>query len=310
MNEKNEIASRDNTAIIIASESEYGFEGYKASGYKVFCSYNRIGFFLRCVRRIFFRLSLLPQTIWYDKEIISCSPKFIIVMEPTITKKYIEWLQCVFPNSQINFVYANMVGRATNQVLPSQVPTGIRVWTYDPGDSETYKINLVRTMAYFPSYVAPKGNVRYDVLFVGRDKGRGDWLIELEKYLNQKGYRTNFVITKDTKLSKRKPYYQKMVSYNQIADWVAHSRCIINVAMPGQKGITIRDMESLFNGVKLITTNEYIKDAYFYNPRNVFILTKNNWEDLPKFLNEPYDDSVVIDMSIHSVDALIKEITS
>lgn len=308
MKENTRIASYDNTAVIMAAESGYAYDGYKAANYNVFCSYKYVGLFLRCIREVYFKLTFLPQTIWYDKKIVSFNPKYIIIRDAIITKKYLEWLQCVFPNSQINFMYENMVGKARH-IMPEQMPKGIRVWTYDAGDSEKYKINLYRTEPYFSSYVMPKGNVKYDVLFVGRDKGRGDWLIELEKYLNEKGYKTKFIITKDTKLSKKKPYYKKEVPYSQIADWVSHAKCIINVAMPGQKGLSVRDYESVFNRVKLITTNESIKDAYFYNPRNIFILTKDNWGDIPDFLNKPYDDSVTIDMNLHSVDAMIREVT-
>lgn len=308
MKENIVMATRDNTAIVMAAESGYAYDGYKSENYNVFCSYKHIGLFLRCVREIYFMIPFLPQTIWYDKKIISFNPKFIIIRDAIITKQYLVWLQRVFPNSQINFVYENMVGRAKH-IMPNQIPKGIRIWTYDSGDSETYLLNLTKTMAYFSSFIMPKGDVKYDVLFVGKDKGRGDWLIELEKYLNQKGYRTKFIITKDTKLSREKPYYKKEVPYSQIADWVSHSRCIINVSMPGQKGITVRDMESLFNKVKLITTNESIKDVSFYNPRNIFIITKENWGDIPNFLDDEYDDSISIDLSLHSVDAVIRKLT-
>lgn len=47
-------------------------------------------------------------------------------------------------------------------------------------------------------------------------------------------------------------------------------------------------MESIFFEKKLITTNEDIANYDFYRKENVFIIGKDDYKDLPKFLNTPY----------------------
>ena len=302
-----ELFVNESIAIIMAAESGYAHDGFEKAGYSVYCSYKHVGFFLRCIRELYFKIPFLPQTLWYDKKIEKIQPKYIIVRDAIISRKYLLWLQSVFPNAQINFMYENMIGKAKH-IIPSMIPDGIRVWTYDKFDSQKYEIRLKKSLPYFSEFVVDKGTTIYDVLFVGRDKGRGDWLHEFECFLNKRGYKTKFVITADSKYSKRKPYYQNEVSYNTIAEWMSHTKCIINVGMKNQQGITIRDLECLFNKIKLITTNEHIKEAYFYNPDNIFVLNENNWEDVPEFLNKKYNDGIEIDMDIHSVHTMVTEI--
>jgi hypothetical protein len=46
-----------------------------------------------------------------------------------------------FPSAQINYIYANMIGKARH-IFPNKIPDTIRVWTYEIHDSKKYKINL------------------------------------------------------------------------------------------------------------------------------------------------------------------------
>lgn len=52
-------------------------------------------------------------------------------------------------------------------------------------------------------------------------------------------------------------------------------------------GLTLRPMEALFFGRKLITTNKDIKNYDFYCPENIFILDEQPDEDIRAFLNAP-----------------------
>lgn len=302
-------ATKENTVIIMAADRGMFYEGYKSEGFKVYSSYKPANSIMRVIREVYFRIPFLSKKMWFNKEIIRLSPEFILVRDAIITRDYLLWLKKVFPQAQINFMYENMVGKAKH-LLPKEIPTGIRVWTYDIRDSEKYGLNLRKTMLYFPAYVYKKQDPVFDVLFVGRDKGRGDWLNQLEKFLIQRGYRTCFLITADSKYSRKKPYYKKVVPYEQIAKWVSQSKCVINVAMENQTAVTVRDLECLFNKVKLITTNEAIKDAYFYNQNNVFIIKEDNWALLPAFIDTEYDDTIKIEIERHSANALIREVTT
>lgn len=124
--------------------------------------------------------------------------------------------------------------------------------------------------------------------------------------MNSEGLKTKFVIVADGRLSKRKSYYQKALEYDEIVDLIVKSKSILNVAMPNQQGITMRDLESLFFEVKLVTTNKNIVNTDIYNPQNVFIIDDLNIEGLKAFLeNEtcPVPDEI---KEKHSYDHFIE----
>lgn len=303
-----EMATRQNTIILMAARDGYYYDGFKSEGYRVHSIFKNVNIIGRIIREICFRIPVLPKKVWFNKSITEFKAKFFVVYDVLVTEKYLRWLKDNFPCAQINFIYNNMVGNARH-LLPHQIPKGIRIWTYDGYDSQKYGIKLKNTNPYFPYFVRKADEKKYDVFFVGRDKGRGEKLLRFEKWMNMQGFKTEFIITKDGKFKRNKPYYKKEISYDENVSMVAQSKAILNVTMKNQRGVTLRDLECLFNKVKLVTTNKYIKNADFYNCNNIFILGEDDWKTLPEFINGKYDDSRPIDMDLYSAEAMIREIT-
>ena len=202
-----------------------------------------------------------------------------------------------------------MIGKAKH-IMPNEIPPYYRQWTYDNYDSQKYGIRQYKTDSYMKSYLKAKEDIVYDVLFVGKDKGRGNYLIELESKMRSMGLRTKFIIAPDGRLARKKNYYQKPIPYEEIVNLIVKSKSILNVALDNQQGITVRDMESVFFDVKLLTTNKYIKNSEFYNPNNVYILEGTKIDDLPTFLNRPLIPIPNEVKEKHTFDHFIEELTS
>lgn len=279
-------AMKDQT-IIITAKRGYTTEGLRKVGYTVLYPYRDRTFFGRCLREVWFRLGL-PESAWYSREVTKLEPKYITLHDPQITREYLLWLQKEFPKAKLHFQYDNMVGNARH-LFPDQIPEGIDASTYDAGDSEKYGLRLRDTGGgFFPSYIGTKRPTKYDVFFVGADKGRGEYLMELQKQMQELGLKTKFIITADGRFAKRKPYYSRRISYEKVIEYDNESRAILNVTMPGQVGATMRDYESVYNQVKLITTNPHIKNFDIYKEENVFILGERDLAELPAFLSTPF----------------------
>jgi hypothetical protein len=56
-----------------------------------------------------------------------------------------------------------------------------------------------------------------------------------------------------------------------------------------QTGLTLRPMESIFFEKKLITNHLTISDYDFYDKSNIFILGKDDLNNLSYFLKQPYN---------------------
>lgn len=285
------------------------YDGCRFEGYKVCHPYRPVNLITRVLREITFKFFPIFSSAFYNKECFVGEYAHIIVWDPLITKSFLIRLHKLHPKAQIDFVYWNMVGKCSH-LTPNHIPYFVRKWTYDGYDSEKYGLKLYSTYPYYKRFIRPHNSNQYDVLFVGRDKGRGKYLLELENQMKSLGLKTKFIITKSDRLSKKKSYYQQELTYDEICDLVSHSRSVLNVTMDNQQGITLRDLEYVYQGVKLITTNSSICKTSIYHPNNVFVIGEANIKDLPAFLNVqmiPLSKKVI---KHHTLHAFITEITS
>lgn len=117
------------------------------------------------------------------------------------------------------------------------------------------------------------------------------------------------MIVVESVVSKKKPYYERKVMYEQIAQWVSESKAVLNISLKNQEGLIVRELKSVFNKVKLVTTNKCVKNLIIFNPNNVFILKDDTWKELIKFLKSPYDMEKQIDLNCFSTENEIQEIT-
>lgn len=301
------IWNKRNTVFVMVPTG-YARKSIEKKGVKVFSPYYGNNMPLRIFREVCFRLPMLPKVIWYNKDILREKYDFINIVDVNITTHYLNWIKKKYPKAQLNFLYDNMVGKARN-IEPAKIPNGIRVWTYDDYDARKYGIKLFKNYWIREMIFKPKRDAEFDVFFVGKDKGRGERLLSLEKKLQEMGLKTKFIITKDKKNSKAKPYYQPAISYEQVIDIDTQSRAILNMTMNNQEGVTMRDMESVAIGTKLITTNKNIVNKDLYHKNNVFILDVDDFDRLPEFLEKECVDVWEHIKDKHTFEAMLNEIT-
>ena len=129
-----------------------------------------------------------------------------------------------------------------------------------------------------PAYKDSK--IEYDALFVGNDKGRLKDILQLEQDLKGQGLKTKFLIVGCN---------SPMLEYADILDYISQSKAIVDFQGDWQHGITLRPLEALFYGKKLITNSEEVEKMDFYRPANVFCTYKDDINSINKFLDSPLD---------------------
>lgn len=83
-----------------------------------------------------------------------------------------------------------------------------------------------------------------------------------------------------------------------VAYIVECSRAVLDVEHPCQRGFTMRTIETLLAGKKLVTTNKHILDSDLYDPSRVCVINRTNPEIPIKFLDQSY---VPVNDSLRSV---------
>lgn len=166
---------------------------------------------------------------------------------------------------------------------------GWTVCTFDPGDADKYAMLYVGQ--FFIPHMMPHKEIDNDICFVGRNKGRFAFLRSLQKSL-QDSVKTDFhYVSLMSMISKR---YDKPFSYSAYLAIEAASKALLEILVPWQTGISLRTLEALQSGKKLVTNNVGIKGYRWYDAKRIFVLEKDfDQELLVKFLQEPSTETLV-----------------
>jgi hypothetical protein len=73
---------------------------------------------------------------------------------------------------------------------------------------------------------------------------------------------------------------------------VSRSSAILDVQHPEQGGLTIRTLESLALGFKVVTTDPTIREYEFFDPKQILVIDRHDPEVDTAFLNKPNDFEV------------------
>lgn len=175
---------------------------------------------------------------------------------------------------------------------------GWEVWSFDKKESIQfgYKYN----QQFYPNVKTEKVNFfKWDFFWVGYNKGRLKQLLELIDLFDRERFSYKIIvrewsqygvpqIIKDKKLKKFLTY--KETDYNRVINHVKKSKCLIDLVVEKQEGLTIRVLESLMYKKKLLTNNKVIRQEKFYNKNNIFVIGDDSLENLRDFIMSPYEE--------------------
>ena len=289
--------------VIIRSVNDDTFGNIMAErGYHCFVFFrNQRNFIMKNFRRIWHKLNFPFKAIWYDKAVLKCDAKKIVIFDALCTVDYVKWLKKHKPDADIVFWYWNII---THAIDPRSIPEGLcRKWSFARIDCVTYNMRF-NPLPYYYEIQFPTAQKEYDIVFVGRDKGRLPVLLQLEEQFESMGLTTNFVIAPTYSYNKN-PAYSKPVSYMESVKLGTKARAILDYIEIDQSGQSLRVLEALFLHEKIITNSKLIFDYDFYCPENIFVLGHDDINMLPKFLSTPYKPIPEGIMMQYDFDAIV-----
>ena len=279
-----------NVIIRAKGKDDYVFSGLEKEGNYMLIPYRDKNLLLRLLREAWFRLHLPARKIWYNPEIKKLRTDSITICDPLITPDFLEWICDLFPDVSFVVNYSNRVSRSG--IKPSDVKRpNLRYQSFDLQDCEQYGMDYAHAayMAQYSFSPEDKSEPEYDIVFVGRDKGRAEAILKWEKVFNEMGLRTYFRICADRSyLRFKKPYYKKEIPYPEYIELLKKTRAHLNYVQDGQTSFSQRDLESVFDEVKCVTNNKGIRSFELYHPSRFFILDEDDLDTLPHFLHEPF----------------------
>lgn len=180
-----------------------------------------------------------------------------------------------------------------------------KVWTFDRIDylANKDKIDFL-PLFYYNSFLPEKtGEYKYDIAFIGtghedRVKVIKGIKLQCEKYglkMYEYIYLPHKLIYLRNKLKNTnykgvtaKDIHFKLLPTKDAYKIYSESRCVIDIESPTQCGLTMRTIEMIGLEKKLITTNKDIVNYEFYNPNNIMVVDRKDFQIEPEFVNRPY----------------------
>jgi len=250
----------------------------------------------------FARILFNPKIKDYSGVIIASDSMFFCGLYKYIRKKN--------PNARLIQYYQNKVRHPHYIKLAREY--GWDVWTFNPTDAKKYGIKInpaFGSKKYFDQFKT-KEPTEYDIVFIGRCKGRMDYIRNLASEPTVSGLRwylyfvthpfyKRYLSREDRKI------YKKPLPYEKTLEIVAKSTSVLEVQDTGADGVILRNIEAMFMEKKTISTNARLKEMDFYHPDNIFIIGDDDISKLPQFIKTPYHPIDEEILSRYTVDAWI-----
>lgn len=228
----------------------------------------------------------------------SFNPDYVLFVSPeAIMPNSIKMLKEEFPKAKfILYMWDSIKNKHINNVLPYFDEK----FSFDRLDCDTYQMSF-RPLFFseeFNIHHEPKKQYKYDFCFIGTvHSDRAKILANLKEYCDNKGLTYYFylfvpgelllklrrLLNKSFREWDSKYISTKPISKEKVAAIEANSRCIIDINHPGQTGLTMRTIEMIGMGKKIMTTNTNVANYDFYRPENQIIIGRNN-------INFPVDE--------------------
>ena len=228
------------------------------------------------------------HTFWLEdwKKIFN-EYKTIVVFDNAITPRLLEFIKKnTLEDSELKIWLWNVPNERIEYLKEN-----FDVYCFDQNYSKEYGLTFLEQFYILDSInLDEKIDVLRDFYFVGADKGRVQQLDQLAGMLEESELTYLFDVFSNDKQSNRSGinYLDSKITYPEIIKKIQESKVIVEINKDGQVGLTLRALEAVFYGKKLVTNNSRIKEYDFYNPNNILVLDDVNSVDLIEFLNKPF----------------------
>ena len=299
---------KENICIIRAKlKDDYVYNAIKKYGFEIYIPYKDKNMLLRLMREMWYKLNLPRKDLWYNKKLKHLKAGIIIVYDPLIKPDLMTWLRQRYANARIILDYENRVDSTIN---PCLIDENVEKWSYDKDDCCRYNMKYVPP-AYFDIYGfdSRQGEKKYDVLYLGRDKGRLKEILAYQNVFESKGLTTYFHICADRSyMTYKNKNYKSVMTYEEYLKILNNSRAILNIARHGQNSITQREMEAIFFNIKCITTNKGIKNFEQYHRSRYFILGEDDILTINDLIESEFMPVDTLTLNKYSYECVLEQL--
>ena len=174
------------------------------------------------------------------------------------------------------------------------------ICTFSKEDSIQYGYRYVGTFL-IPVQTSSNFKITTDFLFVGKDKGRKERVYSFVNKMSDCGFSFDINVVENSR---------DYIGYSDYLQKLHSSKCILEFIQNRENCETLRMVEHLFYGKKIITENSLARELPYYSKSNILILdSATSKEDVKHFMSLPFDEAVAQQYASHyTIDSLIERI--
>ncbi len=212
----------------------------------------------------------------------------IVLFDSMMHTEFVRWLISRNPKARVIFYYWN--NEDGYRIYPDQLrDLGCELWSFNQGECIKWKMNynpqfFCQNFFEQNQYVAEQ-QPRYDLVFIGRDKGRSREI--QQTFSGTEGIRLFCYLVCDNIYDMRRPGLHPPLSYLDFLRLEMQGKAILDWTVSENAGLSLRVMEALFFGKKLVTNNRHIREYDFYHPDNIFVIGTDELGGMKEFLERP-----------------------
>lgn len=282
---------KNKTLFLWLNESEFHAKQASKRGVETKKIFKNTPSFLKLIRRFFLKLPYISIGFWLNQAWVKQLEKFetVIIHASLLTPKVVRFIANKNPQIRIIVWYWNPIVKSV--AIKKFEKRLCEIWTFDEDDSERYSIRH-NTQYYFRDiYDGNTNKLKHGnltVFFVGGDKGRLDYLLDIKEKLIQNKIEPDFNITNTSKVKVNSYVYQPRINYERVIERISASSAILDVVADKQTGLTLRPLEAMYFKKKLITNDKTIVNRDFYKKENIHVLGLDDFSKIKEFISSPY----------------------
>lgn len=245
--------------------------------------------------------------------------KIIIVRGEAVSSDWLQFAKKKHPKAELVLYLWDSI--AYNHNVKSVWHLFDRVLSFDRDDCEKYGF-IYRPLFAPDVYFRARGTAKqYDLIFVGtvyadrhiilneviEDAKSKSLALYLHAYYPSKFFAVlrGFVDPSFRRFYKNYVTHEKLTQV-QTASLIAASRAVLDVNRVSQKGLTMRTIEAMAAGVKIITTNVALREAVEFDPSLHFIISRDAPRVDRSFI---YSDCIEnVDLDCYSIRAWVLDV--
>lgn len=260
------------------------------------------------------KLELPFKSFWflrYAKQIPN-DVNYIMMAESfhlSYSKIFLHKLRKQFPKVKLCFMFSNPVGSYNLSKVRAMKGEYDAFFTFAKDDATNYKFHYCDVLPIkFPN---PDTSIiiKYDVFFVGKNKGRLDKIYDIYDKLHSLGLRCKFYIVGVPKEDQRQTdeiIYNTPISYDEVLLHVQKSRCILEILQENCSYVSIKTIEAIYYHKKLLTTNSQAYQSALFSPDYIRIVNSTDDIDANFIIRDLPNDAFANAKLLDSYDPMIE----